>query len=177
MAKEESFSVTRHVGHFLSPQSLSCCGRRTSLMSSSCCSLSANRLHLSSSSRRASWVSARSSMSSMILRIFLRCLGVLLVLFSSSSAPSLSLCSNKDSFHSLIAGANVVFLSLQKWGLARWAGEDDNSFSCYLVAAGVGQPDAGHPLLAFRTTWFFLPFGRRSGGNKLDIQCEIATRR
>lgn len=75
---------------------------RTSLLSSICCSLSAKRLHLSSSSLRASWVSARRLASSMILRIFLRPLGVPLLslilssAFSTSSASSSSLCSNRN---------------------------------------------------------------------------------
>lgn len=63
----------------------------TSLLSSICCSLSAKRLHLSSSSLRASWVSERRFSSSIILRIFLRPLGVPLLL-SSLSESSLPLC-------------------------------------------------------------------------------------
>lgn len=63
---------TLHKKHFLK----GVCKFSTSLLSSICCSLSARRLHLSSSSLRASWVSARRFTSSMILRIFLRPLGV-----------------------------------------------------------------------------------------------------
>ena len=82
----------------------------TSLQSSICCSLSAKRLRLSSSSLRASWVSARRFTSSMILRIFLRPLGVLLLSLFSSFASSWSLCSNQEQSKMTKGHGRICFL-------------------------------------------------------------------
>lgn len=142
--------------------SLGCCVCSTSLLSSICCSLSANRLHLSSSSLRASWVSARRFTSSMILRIFLRPLGVPALLFISSASFSLSLCSNTER-------SNKSHDHYHHWSqhyCPRLGDEDrDNkqfssnscNISCYLFAVGVRQPNAGH---------LFLLFSRWSGAKK-----------
>ena len=94
--------IHQHLLFFKSSEfkaSLSCCVRATSLLSSIWLSLSARRLHLSSSSLRASWVSARRFSTSMILRIFLRPLGVPLLSLVSPSPSSLSLCSNTEKIH------------------------------------------------------------------------------
>lgn len=128
----------------------------TSLMSSICCSRSAKRLRLSSSSRRASCVSDRSSSSSMIFRISLRPLGVPLGLGSSLISSSWSLYTNqqhsqrkwerkkKTQEHLSASLRHNIYKKLNRL-----------SINCYLFCTGVRQPNAGPLRIVFKTTSFF----------------------
>lgn len=128
---------------------------------SSICSLSAKRLHLSSSSLRASWVSERRLSSSIILRIFLRPLGVPLML-NSLLESSLPLCLIKKKKKKTLLMTRRTTVKYRR----------AHSVAHYLFT-GVRQQDERLLLLLLRTTQVLLHFTGCKKTTDVNIHCIV----